>query len=222
VQVVRAPSCLVEVYTIVLVAALWLTLVPVSESAIEVELTSLLGIPVPDGEMLVLLPPGTSYGGPAGALLPCGEISVEDDAVSDAGTVIVIVTPPGCVDVSVCIEVDTTLAPGPNPEAAVPEPEAAIDVPLPPGTGYGAPDPLGTAPGAELSLGETSVEEDGLLEAMKEPLSPPSVTVTMLPDPPFPPCSVTVTTLPLPLSPCSVTVTMLPLCAACVSVMVIY
>jgi hypothetical protein len=217
VHVVRAPSCLVEVYTVVLVAALWLTLVPVSESAIEVELTSLLGTPVPDGEMLVLLAPGTSYGGAAGALLPCGEMSVEDEPVSDAGTVIVIVTPPGCVDVSVCIEVDATLAPGPNPEAAVPEPEAAIDVPLPPGTGYGTPD----LPGAELSLGETSVE-DGLFEVVIEPLSPPLVTVTMLPEPPFPPCSVTVTTLPLPLSPCSVTVTMLPLCAACVSVTVIY
>jgi hypothetical protein len=221
VHVVRAPSCFVEVYTIVLVAALWPTLVPVSESAIEVDLTSLLRAPVPDGEMLVLFPPGTLYGGAAGALLPCGEISVEDEPVSDAGTVIVIVTPPGCVDVSVCIELDATLAPGPNPEAAVPEPEAAIDVTLPPGTGYGAPDPLG-APGAELSLGETSVEEDGLFEAVKEPLSPPSVTVTMLPEPPFPPCSVTVTTLPLPLSPCSVTVTILPLCAACVSVTVMY
>jgi hypothetical protein len=222
VHVVTAPSCLVDVYTIVLVAAaLWLTLVPVSESAIEVELTSLLGKPVPDGEMLVLFPPGTSYGGAAGALLPCGEIAVDDDAVSEAGIVIVIVTPPGCVDVSVCIEVDATLAPGPNPEAAVPEPEGAIDVPLPPGTGYGALDPLKAAPGAELLLGETAVEEDWLLEVVIEPLSPPSVTVTMPPEPPFPPCSVTVTTLPLPLA-CSVTVTTSPLCAACVSVMVIY
>ena len=68
-------------------------------------------------------------------MLPSGETSVDDDAKSEAGTVIVIVAPPGCVEVKVLNEVDATLAPGPYPEAAVPDPEAAIPVPLPPGTG---------------------------------------------------------------------------------------
>ena len=84
--------------------------------------------------MLVTLPPGASYGG-AGALLPWGETSVEKDAKSEAGTVIVIVAPPGWVEVRVLIKVDATLAPGPYPEAAVPDPDGAIAVPLPPGTG---------------------------------------------------------------------------------------
>ena len=60
---------------------------------------------------------------------------MDDDAKSGAGTVIVMVAPPGCVEVKVLNEVDATLAPDPYPEAAVPDPEAAIPVPLPPGTG---------------------------------------------------------------------------------------
>ena len=68
-------------------------------------------------------------------MLPSGETSVEEDARSEAGTMIVVVGPPGWVEVRVCIEVDATLAPGPYPEAAVPDPEGAITVPLPPGMG---------------------------------------------------------------------------------------
>jgi len=60
---------------------------------------------------------------------------VDEEAKSEAGTTIVVVDPPGCVEVRVLIEVDATLEPGPYPEAAVPDPEGAIAVPLPPGIG---------------------------------------------------------------------------------------
>ena len=55
VHVVRAPPSSVVVYMLVLV-------VPMSASEIgaEVELTSLLVTPVPEGEMLVMLPPEPS------------------------------------------------------------------------------------------------------------------------------------------------------------------
>ena len=134
VHVVRAPSSLVVVMTLVAVVP-GLRDVAVSESTIEVELTSLSPISVPDGEeMLVLFPPETP-GAEPGALLPSGDTSVEEDARSEAGTVIVVVGPPGCVEVRVRIEVDATLEPVPYPEAAVPDPEGAREVPFPPGTG---------------------------------------------------------------------------------------
>jgi hypothetical protein len=58
VHVVKAPPSSVVVYTLVLV--LWLMSVFASEIGAEVELTSLLVTPVPEGEMLVAFPPGTS------------------------------------------------------------------------------------------------------------------------------------------------------------------
>jgi hypothetical protein len=166
---------------------------------------------------------------------------VDDDARSEAGIVIVVVGPPAWVEVRVSIEVDATLELGAYPEAAVPDPEGARYVPLP-GTGYGAPDALGAGREAELCSGDTSVEEERLLDIVDEPPLPPfppSVIVTTLPEPPFPvPCSVTVTTPPEaalvwcsvtvtilaepPFPPFSVTVTILPLSAACVSVTVMY
>ena len=43
--------------------------------------------------------------------------------------------PPGRIEVKVSINIDATLVPDLDSEAAVPEPEGAIAVPLPPGTG---------------------------------------------------------------------------------------
>jgi hypothetical protein len=57
VQVVRAPPSSVVVYTLVLVVPI---LRLASEIGTEVGLTSSVLAPVPEGETIVLLPPGTS------------------------------------------------------------------------------------------------------------------------------------------------------------------
>lgn len=121
----------------VVVLATWLNAVLAWDSAGEVELESVPLAPVSEAEPLSPSPPEPPLGEEPGALLSSGETSV-DDAGADAseiGSVIVVVIPPGWVDVRVLIAVDATLAPGLNPEAAVPDPDGAIDVPLPPGTG---------------------------------------------------------------------------------------
>jgi hypothetical protein len=59
VHVVSAPFWSVVVITLVAVVPPGIKDVVASESAIEVELTSLPLTPVPEGEMLVPLPPGT-------------------------------------------------------------------------------------------------------------------------------------------------------------------